>query len=101
MNKWLDRLSLGKKLSILVGFTIISMAISMGIAMFIITQVRIGGHTYKGLELKTEFIDKLARTRVNLNLLNSIVKGQVIEYDETNLLAIAPPWPNSTRSIRR
>jgi methyl-accepting chemotaxis protein len=85
MKKWLERLSLGKKLSILVGFTIISMAISMGIAMFIITQVRIGGHAYQGLELKTEFIDKLARTRVNLNLLNSIVKGQIIEYDEGNL----------------
>jgi methyl-accepting chemotaxis protein len=57
----------------------------MAIALFIIHRVQIGGTMYSGIELKANYIDAIARTRLNLNLLNSILKSQIIDYDPDTL----------------
>ena len=85
MREWFDGLSLRKKLFLLVAFVVISLISSIVIAWGIIQRVQIGGTTYRGIEMKTEYIDKLARARLNLNLLNSIIKSQIIEYDPDSL----------------
>jgi hypothetical protein len=85
MGKWFDRLSLRGKLFLLVAFVVVSMATSIVIAQFIIQRVQIGGKTYSGIEIKMDYIDKLARLRVNLNLLNSILRAQIIDYDRDSL----------------
>ncbi len=85
MREWFDNLSLRMKLFLLVGFVTLSLIISIAIAQFIITRVQIGGTTYSGIELKMNYIDKLARVRLNLNLLNSILKSQILDYDPESL----------------
>jgi len=85
MREWFENLSLRIKLFLLVGFVALSMVSSVVIAQFIIHRVQIGGDMYTGIELKMDYIDKVARIRLNLNLLNSILKGQIMEYDPESL----------------
>ncbi|MFA6283234.1 MAG: methyl-accepting chemotaxis protein [Desulfurivibrionaceae bacterium] len=85
MKTWFDSLSLRVKLFLLVGFVALSMVSSVAIAQFIIQRVQIGGEMYTGIELKMDYIDKVARIRLNLNLLNSILKGQIMDYDPETL----------------
>lgn len=85
MKDWFDGLSLRVKLFLIVGFVSFSMVSSVVIAQFIMQRVQIGGAMYTGIELKMDYIDKLARTRVNLNLLNNILMGQIMEYDPDSL----------------
>ncbi|MGV1100984.1 methyl-accepting chemotaxis protein [Thiovibrio sp. JS02] len=85
MKEWFDSLSLRVKLFLLVAFVIISLICSISIAQFIIQRVQIGGKTYSGIEMKMDYIDKIARVRLNLNLLNSILKSQIIDYDPETL----------------
>jgi len=88
MKEWFDGLSLRVKLFLLVGFVVLSMVSSVVIARFIIHRVQIGGEMYSGIELKMEYIDKIARTRLNLNLINSILKGQILDYDPETLSSL-------------
>jgi uncharacterized coiled-coil DUF342 family protein len=85
MRDWFDGLSLRAKLFSLVAFATLALVISMVIAQYIIVRVQIGGTTYGGIELKMDYIDKLARVRLNLNLLNSILKSQILDYDPDTL----------------
>jgi hypothetical protein len=51
----------------------------------LVSNVKIGSKTYRGIELKYDVIDMIARTRVNLNMLDSEIKTQILdEYDEDN-----------------
>lgn len=85
MKDWFDGLSLRVKLFLIVGFVALSMVSSVAIGQFIIHRVQIGGKLYTGIELKMDYIDKVARIRLNLNLLNSILKGQIMDYDPETL----------------
>ena len=85
MFDWIAGLSLRKKLFGLVSFIILSLIISIIMGQTTIVQVQIGGKTYQGIALKSEFIDDLARTRLNVNLLNSILKSQILDYDADTL----------------
>ena len=85
MKKWFDSLSLRVKLFLIVGFVALSMVASVVIGQFIIQRVQIGGQMYSGIELKMDYTDKVARIRLNLNLLNSILKGQIMDYDPETL----------------
>ncbi len=77
-----DRFSLRVKLFGLVLLMLFALLFSVAGAYFIINRVQIGGQVYSGIEMKTKRIDTLARTRVNVTLLNSILKGQIFEnYD--------------------
>ncbi|OGR00265.1 MAG: hypothetical protein A2505_09545 [Deltaproteobacteria bacterium RIFOXYD12_FULL_55_16] len=81
MKEWFERLSLRGKLFFLVGFVGLSMVSSVVIAHLIIQRVQIGGSMYTGIELKMGYVDNLARTRLNLSHLNSMLKDQILEYD--------------------
>ncbi|MFZ5761996.1 MAG: methyl-accepting chemotaxis protein [Thermodesulfobacteriota bacterium] len=85
MMEWFNGLSLRKKLFMLVAFASMALTVSIGLGLFIIKRVQIGGWTYSGIEMKTDYIDDLARARLNFNLLNSILKSQILEYDEESL----------------
>ena len=85
MREWFESLSLRVKLFLLVGFVGLSMVSSVVIAQFIIHRVQIGGAMYAGIERKMAYTDNLARTRLNLVHLNSMVKDQIVEYDPDSL----------------
>jgi len=74
-----DRFSLRQKLFGLVLLMFFALLFSIFGAYYIINRVKIGGYVYRGIELKTERIDELARTRVNVSMLNSILKSQIFE----------------------
>ncbi|MDA8166111.1 MAG: methyl-accepting chemotaxis protein [Desulfobacteraceae bacterium] len=88
MHNWLGRMSLRKKLFGLVGFVVLAMGISVALAQYIIGEVQIGGKKYTGIELKNEYIDLLARARLNINLMNSVLKSQILKYDEERLSGV-------------
>lgn len=85
MRDWFNGLSLRVKLFLLVAIATTALAFSIAVAQYIISRVQIGGETYGGIEMKMEYIDKLARVRLNLNLLNSVLKSQVLDYDPDSL----------------
>jgi len=89
MRRFFDKLSLRAKLYLLVGFMALSLVASVVIGQLIVDRVKIGGHIYSGIELKNLYIDDLARARLNFNLLNSILKSQILEYDEDTLSGLA------------
>ena len=81
-----DRFSLRVKLFGLVLLMLFALLFSIVGAYYIIDTVKIGGFVYKGIEMKTERIDALARTRLNVVMLNSILKSQILEgYDPDGL----------------
>jgi len=88
MRDWIASMSLRKKLFALVGFVITSLIVSIVLGQATISQVQIGGETYQGIVLKSEFVDDLARARLNINLLNSVIKSQVLDYDPDSLSGV-------------
>lgn len=85
MKQFFNSFGLRVKLFILVAFISFALICSTVIALFIIHRVQVGGTLSNGIELKTSYIDTIARTRLNLNLLNSILKSQIIDYDPESL----------------
>ncbi len=88
MRNWFAGLSLRQKLFGLVFFFILSLLVSIFMANNTINRVKVGGDTYKGILLKNEFVDDLARARLNINLLNSVLKSEIIDYDENTLATV-------------
>jgi len=78
---------MGKQLSLLVAFITINLVVSVGLAQFLINKVQIGGKDYQGIEQKVDYIDKLARSRLNINFLSSQLKSRIIDYNEGDLEA--------------
>lgn len=85
MKQFFNSFSLRVKLFGLVALLSLALICSTVLALFIIHRVQIGGTMYSGIELKSNYIDAIARTRLNLNLLNSILKSQIIDYDPETL----------------
>ncbi len=85
MKSWYNSLSLRAKLLLLVCSALVVVVIGMGLSQFVISQVQIGGKTYKGIELKSAHIDKVARTRLNFNLINTLILLQIQEPDEAQV----------------
>ncbi len=75
-------MSLRKKLFLLISFISFALIAIMIAAVVVISQVKIGGKTYRGIEMKYDMIDQVARVRVNINKLNSDLKSLIIDYDE-------------------
>ncbi len=82
MFAFLNTITLRRKLMFIVIFTSIALATGAGLGIYAINKVRIGSTLYQGIALKTTYIDKLARIRANLNLINSNVFSAMWEYDE-------------------
>lgn len=83
--QWFNDLTLRKKLFSLVFFILFMLIMAQIMALYTINNVQVGGKAYNGIENKMEYIDKLARGRLNFNLLNSLLKSQIIEFDEDSI----------------
>jgi hypothetical protein len=81
-------MGLRKKLFFLICFISTAIVIIMAAAIVVISQVKIGGRTYRGIELKYDTIDQVARVRVNINKLNSDLKSLILDYDEDDAAAM-------------
>jgi len=81
-------MSLRKKLFLLVSFISVALIAIIIAAVVVISQVKIGGKTYRGIEMKYDTIDHVARVRVNINKLNSDLKSLIIDYDEDDAAAM-------------
>ena len=81
--QWLNNLSLRRKLFLLVGFAVVSLVSSMAISQFIITRIKVGGWTSRGMEIKAQFIDDFSQARVELLLLNNLLRVQAHAFDES------------------
>lgn len=95
----LTNISLRAKLYILVALMCFFLLATVATALIIIQRVQIGGTTYNGIELKLKYVDTLARTRLNLNLLNSILKSQIMEYDPDTLSGLKTTSQKITTAI--
>lgn len=82
-----DRFSLRVKLFGIVFLMILSLMCSISGAYYIISKVEIGGRIYKGIELKTEQIDILAKVRVDVTMMDSILKSQIFDHDDPATLS--------------
>ncbi len=81
-------LTLRQKLMLLVGGLGLVLIVMMVSATQVIDRVKIGSRTDGGIELKYATIDQVARLRVNLNMLNSMLQGLLADYDEDSLADI-------------
>lgn len=78
-------MGLKRKLLLLVIFICIAIVGIIVASTLFVNKVKVGGEAYRGIELKNHVVDLVARTRVNLNMLNSSMKTQIFdEYDEDN-----------------
>ncbi|MFZ5775684.1 MAG: methyl-accepting chemotaxis protein [Thermodesulfobacteriota bacterium] len=81
MHVWIERLSLRGKLLLLVSVAVIISVSGAVFSQYVISQVQVGGKTYQGIELKSGHIDKIARARLNLNLINSLILLDIQRHD--------------------
>lgn len=78
-------MSLRQKLIFLVAFLSVALVAIVLSSNVLVSKVKIGGSAYNGIELKYNTIDLMARSRVNLVMLNSQIKTQLIsDYDEND-----------------
>jgi methyl-accepting chemotaxis protein len=81
-------------MSIKIKFTGLFLIVALAIATLIVasnmlvSRVMIGSDAYTAIEMKYDLVDMVARLRVNVNILDSVLKTQILdEYDEDNSAA--------------
>lgn len=79
--KWFYNMSLKKKFYSVFGLIIIGSIIGITIGQFVFARVQVGGKYFKGIELKRDASEDLARIRMNINLLKGMIYSQVHAYD--------------------
>lgn len=77
-------MSLRQKLIFLVIFLSGGLLSIVASSTWLVSRVKIGGEAYNGIEMKYDSIDLVARSRVNLVMLNGQIKAQILEGDEDN-----------------
>ena len=78
-------MSLRQKLILLVTFLSVALVGIVLSSNLLVDRVKIGGLAYNGIELKYNTIDLVARSRVNLVMLNSQIKTQILDdYDKNS-----------------
>jgi methyl-accepting chemotaxis protein len=80
--KWFYNMSLKKKFYSVFGLIIVGSIIGIAIGQFVFARVQVGGKYFKGIELKRDASEDLARIRMNINLLKGMIYSQVHAYDE-------------------
>lgn len=80
--KWFYNMSLKKKFYSVFGLIILGSMIGIAIGQFVFARVQVGGKYFKGIELKRDASEDLARIRMNINLLRGMIYSQVHAYDE-------------------
>lgn len=82
MLRWFYNMGLSKKFYSTFGVIIFCSMIGIAVGQVVFTKVQIGGRYFKGIELKKDAVDDIARIRMNLNLMRSIYYEQLFKYDE-------------------
>lgn len=82
MFKWFYNMSLKKKFYSVFGLIIAGSIIGIAIGQFAFAKVQVGGKDFKGIELKRDGSEDLARIRMNINLLRGMIYSNVHAYDE-------------------
>jgi len=77
-------MSLRQKLILLVAFLSVALVAIVLSSNVLVDHVKIGGRAYNGIELKYNTIDLVARNRVNLVMLNSQIKTQILDDFDAN-----------------
>ena len=81
-------MGLRRKLLIMVIFLSVALVGIIVSSHFLLSRVKIGGTAYNGIEFKYGIIDHVARSRVNMALLNSQLNSLILdEYNEDNGVA--------------
>ena len=80
--KWFYNMSLKKKFYSVFGVIILGSIIGIAIGQFVFARVQVGGKYFKGIELKRDGSEDLARIKMNINLLKGTMYSQVHAYDE-------------------
>lgn len=80
--KWFYNMSLKKKFYSVFGLIIVGSIIGITVGQFVFARVQVGGKYFKGIELKRDGSENLARIRMNINLLRGMIYSQVHAYDE-------------------
>lgn len=82
MTRFLRNISLKKKFILLFGFIVVVAVFTIVVGTISLEKVKVGGRFYKGIKLKRDAIDELARIRMNVNLVRGLFYAQLYSYDE-------------------
>ncbi len=82
MKRLIMNLSLKKKFVLLFGFIVVVTVLSILIGTLSFERTKVGGRFYKGIELKRDAIDEIARIRMNVNLVRGLFYAQLYSYDD-------------------
>ncbi|TAN43679.1 MAG: methyl-accepting chemotaxis protein [Nitrospirae bacterium] len=88
MIKWFYNMGLSKKFYSTFGVIIFCSMIGIAVGQVVFTKVQIGGRYFKGIELKKDAVDDIARIRMNLNLMRSIYYEQLFKYDADSVAGL-------------
>lgn len=75
-------LNLKRKFTCVFGTILIGSLVGIAIAQIVFTRVQVGGKYFKGIELKRDTAEDLARIRMNVNLVRGHFYSQSFDYDE-------------------
>lgn len=82
MIRLLRNISLKKKFILLFGFVVTVTILTIVVGTVSLERTKVGGRFYKGIELKRDAIDELARIRMNVNLIRGLFYAQLYSYDK-------------------
>jgi methyl-accepting chemotaxis protein len=77
-------MSLRQKLLLLVIFLSVALIAIVLSSNMLVSSVKIGGEAYNGIEMKYDTIDLVARSRVNMVILNGRVKTAILDELDSN-----------------
>lgn len=80
--KVFDKLSLKRKFVCIFGTFVMGAMIGIAVGQFVFARVQIGGKYFKGIELKRDISEDIARIRMNVNLLWGTAYSQAHRYDD-------------------
>ncbi len=83
MFQWFYNLSLKRKFYLIFGGIIIATIIAVITGQVAFDRIKVGGRFYRGIALKRDAIDELARIRMNVNLIRGLFYSQLYSYDDT------------------
>ncbi len=79
--KWFLNLSIRKKFFVIFGGIVVACVAGIIIGQWSFLRVQVGGRIYRGIDLKRNTIDNLARIRMNVNLVRGLFYSQIYSYD--------------------
>ncbi len=98
---WFYNVKIKNKFLIIFGSIILSIVIGLVLLHVSFEHIQVGGSYYKGISIKTETIDEIARTRMNINLIRSMIYSLYIFQDHSYSETISSTLKNNDKIILR